>query len=113
MDVYLGAGQASFRLTTNVFDDHDLKSSLTQVFPPGFPQVAQVTFDVEWSGIVDTAHIRNEEMNFEGEFVQTGSTIRWSAVNPSSGFTFASEDPNPARVFNAVIGHEQNGVFFQ
>ena len=113
VDVHLGAGQASFRLTTSTFDDHDLKSSLTQVFPAGFPQIAQISFDVEWSGIVDTAHIRNEALNFEGDFLQTGSTIQWSALNPSSGFRFTSEPPNPARLVNAVIGRERNGVFFK
>jgi len=113
VDVHLGAGQASFRLTTSTFDDHDLKSSLTQVFPAGFPQIAEITFDVEWSGIVDTAHIRNEALNFEGDFLQTGSTIQWSALNPSSGFRFTSEAPNPARLVNAVIGRERNGVFFR
>jgi hypothetical protein len=107
--VHLGAGQASFRLTTSVFDDHDLKSSLTGTFPAGYPQVAEVTFDVEWSGIVDTAHVRNEAMNFEGDFLQTGSTIQWSSSNPS-GFKFTSLTSS---VFNAVIGHERNGVFFE
>jgi hypothetical protein len=112
VDVHFGAGQASFQLTTTVFDDHDLKSSLTGNFPPGFPQNAEVTFDVEWGGVIDTAHVRNDALNFEGDFVQTGSTIQWWAVEPSTGFQFTSEPPNPARLVNAVIGHEQNGVFF-
>ena len=75
--------------------------------------MAEVSFEVEWSGIRDRARIRNEQMNFEGEFLQTGSTIRWSSLNPSSGFQFISEPPNPARVVNAVIGHERNGIFFR
>lgn len=112
MEVHPGTGRAGFRLTARIPDDHDLQSSITQVFPAGFPQLAEVTFDVEWSGILDRAHIRNEAMNFEGDFLQTGSTIAWSAVNPSSGFQFTSEGPNPARLLYAVIGHERNGVFF-
>jgi hypothetical protein len=96
-----------------MFDDHDLQSSLTQVFPPGFPQIAEVDFEVEWSGVLDRARVRNTQMNFEGQFLQTGSTIRWSALNPTSGFRFFSEPPNPARAVNAVIGHERNGVFFR
>jgi len=111
VDIHLGAGQAAFRLTTTIPDDHDLKSSLTGIFPAGFPQIAEVTFDVEWSGILDSAHIHDEAMNFEGDFMQTGSTIQWSATNPS-GFTFTSEPPNPSRVVYALIGHEHNGVFF-
>ncbi len=113
VDVHFGAGQASFQFTTTVFDDHDLKSSLTQVFPAGFPQPAEISFDVEWSGILDSAHVRNEAMNFEGDFLQTGSTIQWSSLDPLSGFRFTSEEPNPARLVGAVIGHERNGVFFE
>jgi hypothetical protein len=113
IEMHLGAGKAAFRLSLQIPDDHDLQSSLTRMFPPGFPQMAEVSFEVEWSGIRDRARIRNEPMNFEGEFFQTGSTIRWSSLNPSSGFQFVSEPPNPSRVVNAVIGHERNGIFFR
>ena len=60
VEVDLGAGYARFRLTTSIWDDHDVKSSLTRVLPAGFPQVAEVTFDVEWSGIIDRAHVTSE-----------------------------------------------------
>jgi len=60
VSVSLGCGRASFNLTTDVFDDHDLKSSLTHVFPSGFPQIASVTFAVEWSGVLDHRHIRTK-----------------------------------------------------
>jgi hypothetical protein len=113
IDVHLGRGEASFRLAIETFDDHDLKSSLTRIFPAGFPQLADVTFDVEWSGILDQQHVRNEAMNFEGDFLQTGSTIQWSSVNPASGFQFTSEPANPARLVGAVIGRERSGVFFE
>jgi hypothetical protein len=89
-----------------------VKSSLTGIFPPGFPQAAEVSFNLEWSGILDHQHIRNEELSFEGDFFQTGSTIDWSALDPITGFQFTSEPPNPSRVVYAVIGHERNGVFF-
>lgn len=113
VDIALGDGRASFRLMTETFDDHDLKSSLTKSFPAGFPQLANVTFDVEWSGVIDHQHVRNEAMNFEGDFFRTGSTIEWSASNPSSGFQFTSEPANPAGVVGAVIGRERSGVFFR
>jgi hypothetical protein len=112
VDVHFGSGRAAFRLTTEIFDDHDLLSSLTENFPAGFPQIAEVTFNVEWSGILDRQHVRNEAQNFEGDFIQTGSTIEWSAVNPS-GLQFTSEPANPAGVVGAVIGRERNGVFFR
>jgi hypothetical protein len=113
VNVELGDGQASFKLTTQTFDDHDLQSSLTKSYPAGFPQIADVTFDVEWGGVLDQQHIRNEAMNFEGDFFRTGSTIEWSVFNPSSGFQFTSEPANPARLVGAVMGHERSGVFFR
>jgi hypothetical protein len=112
VDVRLGSGQASFRLTTKTFDDHDLQSSLTKIYPAGFPQIAEVTFDVEWGGVLDRQHVRNEAMNFEGDFFETGSTIEWSASNPSTGFQFTSEPANPAGLVGAVMGRERSGVFF-
>jgi hypothetical protein len=113
VEVHLGTGQASFRLTTTIFDDHDIKSSLTKVYPAGFPKMAEVTFDVEWGGIIDTAHVTNETSNFEGDFAYTGSTIQWSARDPDTGFQFMSEPPNPSRLVGAVLGREHNGVFFE
>lgn len=113
VSVSLGSGRASFNLTTDIFDDHDLQSSLTKVFPTGFPQIASVTFAVEWSGVLDHQHVRNEAMNFEGDFYATGSAIEWSSVNASSGFQFISEPANPAGLVGAVIGRERSGVFFK
>jgi len=111
VEVHFGSGRAAFRLTTETFDDHDVQSSLTGNFPAGFPQLAEITFNGEWSGILDRQHIRNEAQNFEGDYLRTGSTIEWSAEN-SSGFQFTSEPADPANVVGAVIGHERNGVFF-
>jgi hypothetical protein len=111
--VHLGNGQASFKMTLETFDDHDLMSSLTKNYPAGFPQLADIMFDVEWSGILDRQRVRNDAMNFEGDFLRTGSTIEWSAFNPSSGFQFTSEPANPTGLVGAVIGHERSGVFFE
>ncbi|HEX6463564.1 MAG TPA: hypothetical protein VFZ98_03900 [Vicinamibacterales bacterium] len=58
-----------------------------------------------------TATIHNAAQRFKGSFIETDCTIRWSAKN-ELGFSFQSEAPNPARNKFAVIGREQNGVFF-
>jgi hypothetical protein len=52
----------------------------------------------------------NEAQNFRGDFIKTGSTIKWSSIQ--DGFSFESEDPDPTRSFGATLGREQNGVFF-
>lgn len=98
-------------------DAHDLANSLThgQGLPSmGIPAIApvpaSVSFDVQWSGEIDRATVVNEAQTFRGDFIKTGSTIKWSSVQ--DGFSFESEDPDPSRSFGATIGREQNGVFF-
>jgi hypothetical protein len=117
-------GRASLHVNNlKVFDDHDLANSLTLGmglpgdlgFPypsilPIAPVRATVSFDVEWSGIADVAHIHNSAQKFTGRFFSTGATIKWSAEQP--GFRFESEAANPDRNLISVLGREQNGVFF-
>ena len=101
----------------SVPDAHDLANSLTHgqgfpalEIPPIAPVPAMVSFDVQWSGQIDRAIVVNEAQNFRGDFIKTGSTIKWSSVQ--NGFFFESEEPNPARNLGATIGRERNGVFF-
>ena len=115
----LDDGLASVRMhNVPVSDAHDLLNNLTngQGFPslgipPIAPVPATVSFDIKWSGVTSSAKIVNEMQNFRGNFVQTGATIKWSALD-QNGFEFDSEKPNPERNLYSVIGHEQNGVFF-
>lgn len=107
-----------------VFDDHDLANSLTQglglpgdlglPFPqiaPVFPVHATVSFDVEWNGVVAQEEIHNDSQHFNGSFLSTGATIRWSAEQ--NGFRFQSDSPpDPKANLVSVLGREQNGVFF-
>ena len=118
MKIDLDDGVASLRLVdVPVTDAHDLLNNLTNGHgfpsmgvPPVAPVPATVSFDIEWSGILETAKVVNVMQNFRGQFVKTGATIDWSAQ--SAGFAFQSEVPNPARNLYSIIAHEQNGVFF-
>jgi hypothetical protein len=103
-------------------DAHDLLNNLTggQGFsgnglniPPIAAVPATVSFDIEWSGVIESQKVVNENQSFRGQFVKTGATINWSA-QPSQpgGFSFVSEAPNPMRNRYSIIAHEQNGVFF-
>jgi hypothetical protein len=117
-------GRARLRVhNLSVFDDHDIANSLTQGlglpgdlgFPypaiaPVAPVRAKVSFDLEWSSILDMAQIHNTTQRFKGSFLSTGATIQWSAEQP--GFRFVSEPPDPARNLISVLGREQNGAFF-
>ena len=100
-----------------VTDAHDLANALTNghgfinpPIPPIAPVPATVSFDVRWGGVVDQARVTNQASMFTGNFIETIATIKWSASQ--TGFAFVSEDPNPARNFYSVIGHERNGFFF-
>jgi hypothetical protein len=124
VNVDLGSAQATLSVAgLQVFDDHDIANSLTYglglpgdlgfpypKIPPVPPVRATVSFDVEWSGSVATAQIRNTSQQFKGSFLQTGATIEWSAEE--NGFQFQSEAPNPSRNLVSVLGQEQNGAFF-
>jgi hypothetical protein len=111
----------------DVFDDHDIANSLTQglglpnpPIVPGFPPIAgrfpvhaTVSFDVEWNGVLDMAHIENSTQpdHFKGDFLSTGATISWSAEQ--AGFLFESDmPPDPKANLISVLGRERNGVFF-
>ncbi|HEX5413857.1 MAG TPA: hypothetical protein VFZ27_18585 [Terriglobia bacterium] len=122
VEVNFDAGSARLRVRgLKLFDDHDLANSLTDglglsgelgfpSIPPVFPVRATVSFDVEWSGIVDRADIHNDAQHFTGSFLSTGATVSWSAEQ--EGFRFQSEAPNPMRNLISVLGREKNGVFF-
>ena len=124
VDVDFDDGQARLRVTRlPVFNDHDLANSLTSGLglpgdlgfpyphiPPVAPVRATVSFDIEWSQRLQTADIHNTSQRFQGTFIETVATIRWSAQE--RGFQFRSDGPNPARSLFAVIGRERNGVFF-
>jgi hypothetical protein len=123
VDVSFDKGRASLRVQgLQVFDDHDLANSLTDglglrgllgfpVIPPVAPVRATVSFDIEWSGILATAQLRNSSQGFKGSFLETGAIIRWSVQQ--QGFRFESEAPNPVRNVFSVLGREQNGAFFE
>lgn len=118
--------EARARLRVNnlrVFDDHDLANSLTlgmglpgdlgfsyPKIDPVAPVRATVSFDVEWSGILDMAQINNSAQSFKGSFFSSNATIKWSSEQP--GFRFESLAPDPALNLISVLGREKNGAFF-
>jgi hypothetical protein len=125
VEVDFDAGHARLLVKgLDAYDDHDIANSLTQGlglpgglgFPypaiaPVAPVRAKVSFDVEWTGTIETAQIENTAQQFSGLFLSTEATINWSAEE--EGFQFQSEAPNPTRNLISVLGREKNGVFFR
>jgi len=124
VDVQFHKGKAILRVTDlEVFDDHDLANSVTYglglpgdlgfpypKIPSAFPVPATISFEVKWDGALDTAQIHNDAQRFQGSFLRTETTIRWSSQQ--QGFVFESEPPDPTRNLISVLGRERNGAFF-
>jgi len=69
---------------------------------------ATVSFDVQWDGDGEPVKVRDEKNRFAGDYIETTSSIEWSARE--AGFRFKS-DPETTNEFSE-IGRERNGVFF-
>ena len=124
VDVQFRKEEATLRVTDlELFDDHDLANSLTNglglpgdlgfpypQIPPVFPVRATVSFEVKWDGALETAHIRNTAQRFQGSFLKTATTIRWSSQQ--QGFVFESDQPESTLNLISVLGRERNGAFF-
>jgi hypothetical protein len=120
VQVQFNSARASMHVDgLSIPDTHDLANSLTGgkgfasmgiQIPPIAPVPATVSFDVQWFGEISRATVVNEAQNFRGDFIKTGSTIKWSSMQ--NGFFFDSEEPDPSHNLGATIGRERNGVFF-
>ena len=118
VQIDLDSGTASVQMTdVPVLDAHDIANALTNgrglanpPIPPIAAVPATVSFDIEWSDVLEQAKVTNEGQDFTGHFLRTGATIKWSSNQDA--FSFVSENPDPTRNIYSVIGHERNGVFF-
>ena len=118
VEVNPGAGRASLHMANvPVWDEHDIANALTggKGFPSmSIPPIARVpavvSFDIEWSGVLERAIVINEDQDFTGQYVKTNGTIEWSASE--AGFAFTSNPADTSINVYSVVGHELNGVFF-
>ena len=62
---------------------------------------ATVSFDIQWSNVLEEAKVTNDTEAFTGQFGKTGATISWSSNE--AGFSFVSEAPDPARNYVYVV----------
>ena len=78
----------------------------------GDPSVdANVSFDIRWSDVIQPLQLRDEDKQFEGNFLQTHAFIEWSARQ--EGFEFISDPLETSETVFAMFGRERNGVFFR
>ena len=89
-----------------VEDYFTFENSLTEAIPE---IVAEVSFNMQWSGVIERIKFRNPAQGFAAEFARTSATVQWSAETQLAEF---ESDPTSTTTVYAEIGHERNGVFF-
>jgi len=94
-------------------DFTDIFNSAGFTKPPIPPIPSFVSFDVRWTAKpgAQLTRIRDATNHFTGTFIDSNATIVWSANQPKTGFTFATDTAKTTAV-SGVIGHERNGRFF-
>jgi hypothetical protein len=100
----LGRGTASYRLSGLQLRDF---GSLPNALSGGPSLPATVTFDVEWSGVIERGTTADATNGFRLSFVRTGASIRWSGSSSAGSF----ESTSVTRVNFAQVAHETNGAF--
>lgn len=103
-----------------VSDYHDGFNALGLVTPPIPPVPSHVSFDVRWAGNGTRQTIRDDSLQFRGEYVPGPTTISFTAFNDRGGVIYRSD---PRGQFNPTVmdggagspavGLERNGVFFR
>ena len=101
----LGRGTASYRLFNFAIEDY---GNIGNALSDGSSVPGVVSFDVEWSGVVERATTSDTSNRFSLNLVRTGASVSWTGS--SSLGSFASEAVT--KVNFAQIAHETNGMFF-
>jgi len=101
----LGHGTASYRLSNFAIEDY---GNIGNALSDGSSIPGVVSFDVEWSGVIERATTSDTSDKFSLSLARTGAEISWSGA--SSLGSFASDAVT--KVNFAQIAHETNGMFF-
>jgi hypothetical protein len=107
VEIDLESGTAEYALNLlQTLDFHDLANDLEH----GASQPATISFHVRWSGKKRTFTLADAATRFRGEFIDTSATMEWSAAEAHR--SFVSDEAETSSSVSAVLGREQNGVFF-
>jgi hypothetical protein len=121
--VDLDEGTASLHVKNAcVYDAFTVANSIMGVNRP-VNQVKGIinSLDIDWSGIISTETANQSTNKMRGTFVENTAKIAVTATTPRTavtalsnghGFRFDSDPPSTSVNHFALIGHEQNGVFF-
>jgi hypothetical protein len=108
ISVDLAAGVASMvAQNVPVLDHGQIPNALSGMGPP--PQVATVSFRVEWGGSTQRVPVNNAAQGFAGEYIRNNSQMEWSAT--MGEYEFLSAPLASSSSSFAEIGREHNGLF--
>jgi hypothetical protein len=109
IDVDLEDGRASMRLKNAVVTDYgNINNALFGGGPA--PMRAVVSFDVEWSGVIDRAHVNNPLRTLAGRFIYNHAQMEWSAT--VGNYHFMSARLSSSSSDFAELARERNGRFY-
>jgi hypothetical protein len=107
VSVNLDDGRASMHVEEqDVLDFGSIPNALNN----GPSVAARVSYELDWSGVLQRTQVHDPVQGYEGLFLQTNATITWRA-HAANGFRFTSDAEGQSTVF-AEVGNERNGVFF-
>lgn len=106
--IHLASGRAALRVARRRISDF---GNLLHALRGDPSEPAEVSFDVRWGDVIQRLDLRDEDVGFEGHFVENHAAIEWSARQ--EGFEFVSDPMDTSQTVFAVIGRERNGAFFR
>ena len=111
----LKEGRARFHSNNMpILDYHDFLNSVGVTQPPIPTIPSRVSFDTRWTAAPGKTltTLTDTTDGFTGSFIDSNATLVWSAISPSTGFTFRTTPGEHPTTVSGVIGHERNGRFF-
>ncbi len=103
----LDSGTAEYALHLfKTLDFHDFANDLEH----GPAETATISFNVRWSGKKRSFTLQDAATGFRGDFIDTSATMEWSVAEEDRAFV--SDEAETSFSVSAVLGREQNGVFF-
>jgi len=113
VQVNFGSGSASMEARdVPIYDYGNILNALFGGGPAATP--GKVSFKVAWNGVIERVKIRNTDPvygGFGGSFIYNTAQMEWTGQ--VGDYSFVSAPMSESSSAFALLGHEQNGSFFQ
>ena len=115
VEIDVDGGSAHFReFNFPITDYFNILNAVGHAPIPQTPVQATVSFQVSWRAFGFKRQLSDPDVGFSGTFRRSRARMSWSANEPDLNFRFKSDGPFTSKTAgSAVIGQEQNGIFFK